>query len=67
MSTLQEIESAAKLLPQDEKEGLLLFIAADLRAERTAVLPPLRRFSKKEMDGWIAEDEADMRNIKPEK
>ena len=67
MSTLQEIESAAKLLPQDEKEGLLLFIAADLRAERTAVLPPHRRFSKKEMDGWIAEDEADMRNIKPEK
>ena len=64
MSTLQEIESAARRLPQDEKEGLLLFIAEDLRAERSAALPSPRRFSKEEMDAWIAEDEADMRSIK---
>lgn len=63
MSTLQEIETAAQQLPEDQKEGLLLFIAADLRAKRSANLPPVRRFSKEEMDAWIAEDEADMRSF----
>jgi hypothetical protein len=47
---------------------LLLFLAARLR-EQSGELPPLRKFSREQLEAWIAEDEADMqeaRNVKPE-
>ena len=59
MSTLKEIEQAVGALPAVEKEELLFFLATQLRAERRAELPEPRLFSKEEIDGWIAEDEAD--------
>jgi len=59
MSTLSEIEAAAAGLSPSEKSRLLKFLAAQLRAEG-APPPEPRRFTKEEMDSWIAEDEADM-------
>lgn len=59
MSTLSEIESAVDALPAAEKQELLLFLAARLRAE-SGRLPAPRKFSREQMDAWIAEDDADM-------
>jgi hypothetical protein len=61
MSTLQQIETDAERLPASQKEELLIFLAMKLRSDRKAALP--RKFSKEEIAGWIAEDEADMRRI----
>lgn len=58
MSTLLEIEKAADNLPADEKQKLLLFLAARLQAEGK-VLPIPRQFSSEQVSSWIAEDEAD--------
>ncbi len=58
MSSLAEIEAAAEALPAEQKQELLLFLARCLRAERAA-MPEPRRFSREQMDAWIAEDEAD--------
>jgi hypothetical protein len=63
MSTLAEIEVAADRLLPEEKQELLLFLATRLRAER-GTLPEPRKFTKEEMAGWIAEDEADMRRLR---
>lgn len=63
MSTLAEIESAAAALPAQEKQELILFLAARLRADG-AQLPPPRKFTKEQMAGWIAEDEADMERFR---
>lgn len=63
MSTLAEIESAAAALPAQEKQELILFLAARLRSEG-AQLPPPRKFTKEQMAGWIAEDEADMERFR---
>jgi dsDNA-binding SOS-regulon protein len=64
MTTLLEIESAAKQLPAKQKEALLLFLADALRSEREAMLPPPRKFTKEEIAAWIAEDENDLRRIR---
>jgi len=63
MSTLAEIEKAAAALPAEQKQELLLFLAARLRAEG-ARLPEPRRFSSGQVAGWIAEDEADLERLK---
>jgi hypothetical protein len=63
MSTLAEIEQAADTLPPEEKQELILFLAARLRADG-ARMPTPRQFSKEEMAGWIAEDEADMERFR---
>jgi hypothetical protein len=63
MSTLAEIEVAVDGLLPEEKQELLLFLATRLRAER-GTLPEPRKFTKEEMAGWIAEDEADMRRLR---
>lgn len=62
MSTLAEIEAAADALPPDEKQQLLLFIAARLRAQGGS-LPPPRRFSAEQINAWIEQDEAEMKRI----
>ena len=60
MSKLAEIEKAAETLPTGGKQELLLFLAARLRAEG-ASLPKPRQFSREQIEGWISEDEADLR------
>ena len=62
MSTLAEIEAAAAKLPSEEKQELLLFLAVRLRGERGA-MPEPRKFTKDEMEAWIAEDEAEYVSI----
>jgi hypothetical protein len=59
MSTLKQIEAAADALPAAQKQELLLFLAARLRAE-SGRLPEPRTFSRDQIDAWVAEDEADM-------
>ena len=63
MSTLAEIETAADALPPGEKQELLLFLAARLRAPG-ARPPEPRKFSNEQMAAWIAEDEDDMRRLR---
>lgn len=63
MSTLAEIEVAAAALPPEQKQELMLFLAARLRTEG-AKFPPPRQFSPEEIAGWIAEDEADMQRFR---
>lgn len=57
MSRLSDLESAADALPTAEKQELLLFLAARLRAQ-LGQLPPPRKFAPEQVQGWIAEDEA---------
>lgn len=57
MSKLAEIETAADLLPSEEKEELLRFLAMRLRKDRA--LPKPRTYSDEELDSMLAEDEAD--------
>ena len=59
MNTLTEIESAAAALPPGQKQELILFLAARLRADG-AQMPPPRRFTMDLVAAWVAEDEADM-------
>ncbi|MBM3884160.1 MAG: hypothetical protein FJ387_31385 [Verrucomicrobia bacterium] len=63
MSTLAEIERAAEALPSEQKQQLLLFLATRLRAER-ACSPEPRKFTREQMDAWIAEDEADLQRFR---
>jgi hypothetical protein len=60
--TLAEIERAADALPAHEKQELLLFLASRLRSEGT--MPEPREFTKEQIDRWIAEDEAELREFK---
>ena len=57
MSTVQEIEAAADLLPADKKEELLRFLAVRLRKDRAQPQP--RIYSAEEVAAMVAEDEAD--------
>ncbi len=63
MSTLAEIEQAAAALAPEQKQELILFLAARLRADG-AQMPAPRHFTKEEMAGWVAEDEADMERLR---
>ena len=63
MNTLAEIEKAADALSPEQKQELLLFLAARLRAGG-ARLPEPRKFSREQIAGWIAEDEADLERLK---
>ena len=64
MSTLTEVENAARALPIEEREELLLFLAASLRQEGT-LLPLPREFPAGQIQGWIAEDERGMQEFFP--
>lgn len=66
MSTLAEIEAAADALPAEQKQELILFLAARLRAGAGA-LPPPREFSREQIEHWIADDEAGYRRFRDEK
>ncbi|HEX8325146.1 MAG TPA: hypothetical protein VF595_14685 [Tepidisphaeraceae bacterium] len=60
--SLTELEAAADALSREQKQELLLFLAARLRAESPS-LPTPRSFSPEQIAAWIAEDEADARQI----
>jgi hypothetical protein len=62
VSKLDEIEAAAEGLALEEKQQLMLFLATRMRAQGLQ-MPEPRRFSREQMAGWIAEDEADMRRF----
>jgi hypothetical protein len=63
MSTLAEIEAAADALSPEQKQELMLFLAARLRANG-AKLPEPRGFSPNEIANWIARDETDLARFK---
>ena len=63
MTTLTEIESAASSLTAIEKQELMLFLAAQLRAEGAAPPEP-RTFTREQVDVWIEQDEVDMRRLR---
>jgi hypothetical protein len=63
MSNLAEIEAAADALPPDQKQELMLFLAARLRAQG-ARTPEPRTFSPEQVAAWIKEDEADMQRFR---
>jgi hypothetical protein len=63
VSTLKEIETAAKKLPPVEQQELLVFVANSLRSQGRP-LPPPRRFSADEIKSWMDEDERDLREFK---
>jgi hypothetical protein len=56
MTTPAEIEAAAQTLPPEDKQQLLLFLAASLRT--TGQLPTPGQFSREQLQAWIAEDES---------
>jgi hypothetical protein len=62
MSTLSEIEAAVERLLPEQKQELMLFLAARLRAQGAKAPEPLQ-FSREQVAGWIAEDEADLRRF----
>jgi hypothetical protein len=62
MSSLAEIEAAADALPLEQKQELMLFLAARLRAQSPR-MPPPRKFSAEQTATWLAEDEADMQRF----
>jgi hypothetical protein len=64
MNTLAEIENATETLSATEKQELLLFLATRLRGERQK-MPPARRFGPEQMGTWMAEDEADLKRLRP--
>jgi hypothetical protein len=66
MSNLTEIEAAADGLPAEQKQELLLFLAARLRAKNLP-MPVPRKFTAEQIRSWIAEDEADMREFNEDK
>ena len=63
MSNLAEIEAAADKLPPEQKQELMLFLAARLRAQG-ARMPEPRQFSREQTNAWIADDEADMQRFR---
>ncbi len=63
MSTLVEIEQAADALPPEQKQELMLFLAARLRADG-ARWPEPRKFTREQIEQWIVEDEAELRRFK---
>ena len=63
MSTLAEIEAAADALAPEQKQELLLFLAARLRAQG-AEAPQPRKFSREQLAGWISQDEVDMQKFR---
>jgi len=62
-STLAEIEQAADSLAPAEKQQLMLFLGARLRAERGR-LPEPRQFSREQVQSWITADEAERQRFR---
>lgn len=63
MTTLTEIESAARQLPAGDRQRLLIALAESLR-QMGQPLPEPRVFSTDEMQGWMDEDEKDLKQLR---
>jgi hypothetical protein len=63
MSTLVEIETAAKQLPESDRQRLLISLVQSLHLT-TEPLPAPRLFTVEEMQGWMDEDEADLKALR---
>ncbi|MBC7785579.1 MAG: hypothetical protein H7144_17235 [Burkholderiales bacterium] len=63
MSSLVEIQSAAKLLSLKERQQLLILVAESLRAEPQE-LPKPREFTNGDLNAWLDEDEQDMQRLR---
>ena len=63
MSTLLEIEAAARKLPPNEKQQLLIFVAQSLRASGQS-MPDPRHFSAAEIETWMDEDAEDLNKLR---
>jgi len=63
MRTLVGIGQAVEKLPPQQKQELMLFLGAKLRAER-ANLPEPRQFSREQLQSWVTEDEADLKGFR---
>jgi hypothetical protein len=63
MKTLAEIEHAAEQLPSPQKAELLYFLIQRLD-EANLPLPEPRDFPAEQLQGWMDEDEKDMRRFK---
>lgn len=66
MSTLTEIEAAIDRLPPGDKQRLLLYLAARLRAG-SGEAPPPRRFGADQINSWITDDEAELKRFREAK
>jgi len=62
MSTLAELEKAAEALSPEDKQRLIVFLAARLRTESPR-LPPPRTFSREQIEAWVKEDEEEARAL----
>ncbi len=58
MSSVQEITTAVDKLPPRELQEVGLFVLRRMREKGS--FPPARRFTKEQVEGWIAEDEREM-------
>ena len=65
MSTLAELEKAVEALSSEEKQRLMVFLAARLRAENSGTPAP-RTFSREEIEAWVMEDEEEARAFQRE-
>lgn len=63
MSTLVEIETAAKQLPESDRQRLLISLMQSLRLTGRP-LPPPKLFAIEEMQKWMDEDEADLKALR---
>ncbi len=61
--TLADIKRAADALPPEQKQELILFLAARLRASGAQTATP-RIYPPEELAAMIAEDEADMERFR---
>lgn len=62
MSTLTEIEEAAKQLSDEDKRQLLLSVLASLHRQ-SGPLRPVRQFTTEQIQEWLDEDERDGREF----
>ncbi len=62
MSTLAEIEAAVDALPPADQQELLLYLATRLRGQ-AGPLPGVRKFTREQVNTWIAKDEAEMQRL----
>lgn len=62
MSSVQEITEAVSHLDQEDLGQVGLFVLRKIR--ESGRLPEPRRFTKEEVEGWIAEDERDMADLR---
>jgi hypothetical protein len=62
MATLADMKVAIDALPLEQKQELMLYLAAGLRA--AGALPPSREFTGEQIEQWRLEDDEAMRKLR---